>query len=368
MYLDVTQLFPEATADMERVEKLLLVEVKSGLPFMTEVASYLLTAGGKRIRPGLAIACASIADSPIEETTIQGGAAVELVHLGSLHHDDVIDSAATRRNVKSVNANWDTLTAVLSGDFLLARASAMAASISTDVSKLLADTIGELCEGQIREHQDSHDSTRTIESYELSIWGKTASLLSTSCKIGAMTAELTDTEISAVADFGRSYGMAFQIIDDINDVIGHHTVLGKPAGQDVIEGNYTLPLLLTLQSAAGDELNSLLGNLLKGKHSKNNLDENLEQVLQIVRSGSGIDEATDTARVWAKKAVDALVALRDSPAANRLRQTASDTLNELPRFYGTPNSAARGREVAGGGTSRGINSVTGATSEIKARP
>ena len=329
MYLDLAQLLPASA--MARVEERLRLEVQSDLPFMEEVASHLINAGGKRIRPGLVVACASIGvkaesvsgeDDTLGGDAILAGVAVELVHIGSLHHDDVMDGAATRRNAASVNAKWDTLTAVLSGDFLLARASVLAARIGSEASELLATTIGELCEGQIREHQDAHRCDRTIQSYELSIRGKTASLLSASCRLGGLTGGLAEEETEAVTEFGRSYGMAFQIFDDINDLTSDHSVLGKPSGQDVMEGNYTLPVLLTLKTPAGEELQELLSGGLE--------EQNLQRVLEIVRSGSGTQEAMNIARNWAHKAIDALASLRDTSPANNLRKAAQTLLASLP--------------------------------------
>jgi len=319
MYLDVAQALPEIAPDLKRVEERLLLEVDSDLTFITQVASHLIVAGGKRIRPSLTLACAGIAASPVPEASIMGGVAVELVHLGSLHHDDVMDKAATRRNVASVNEKWDEITAVLSGDFLLARASVLAAQVGTEFSELLASTIAELCEGQIREHQDAYNCDRTVESYEKSISGKTASLLSTSCRVGGITAELSSEEIASVTEFGRSYGMAFQILDDINDLIGDHSVLGKPSGQDVMEGNYTLPVLITLDSPAGDELRHLLAEEMQPPQ--------LERVLELVRCGSGIRQAKDAAHGWASKAINALDALRNNSHSDKLR-TAAQNLAE----------------------------------------
>ena len=148
-----------------------------------------------------------------------GAVAVELVHLGSLYHDDVMDEARTRRNVESVNARWGNLVAILAGDFLLARASEIAASLGTEVAGLLAATIGQLCEGQVRELAQTFDVARDEESYLASIRGKTASLMSTACRVGAITAGLSREGIDAVTVFGEKVGMVFQIVDDILDVV-----------------------------------------------------------------------------------------------------------------------------------------------------
>jgi len=233
---DPVLVLPSLGEDLARVELRLRAEVRSDLDFLSTVARHLIDAGGKRIRPGLAIASAGIADRrgrSCSDDVVAGAVAVELVHMGSLYHDDVIDGATTRRNVASVNATWGNATAILAGDFLLARASQMAASLGTEVAELLAATIGKLCEGQIREYQDSYNCDRTVQDYELSIGGKTASLLPASCRVGAIVAELPAALTEALSEFGHSYGMAFQIIDDILDVISSDDELGKPAGHDL---------------------------------------------------------------------------------------------------------------------------------------
>ena len=149
---------PTLEGDLERLEKLLVTSVIAEEDYLTEIASHLITAGGKRVRPGFSIASSGVEKSiaiNASKAVLLGGVAVELVHLGSLYHDDVMDEAELRRTVPSVNALWGNLTAILAGDFLLARASEIAASLGTEVAGLLAKTIGELCEGQILELQSA---------------------------------------------------------------------------------------------------------------------------------------------------------------------------------------------------------------------
>ena len=174
---------------------------------------------------------------------------VELVHLGSLYHDDVMDEADTRRSVESVNARWGNLQAILAGDFLLARASEIAASLGTEVAGLLAATIGRLCEGQIGELRRTYNAARTEAEYLESIDGKTASLFSTAARIGALVGGLDRPDVEALTSFGHAFGMAFQIVDDVLDLTATEAQLGKPAGHDLVEGVYTLPVIRTL--AAG---------------------------------------------------------------------------------------------------------------------
>src|SRR6478609_11886103 len=167
---------PHSDSHRDRVEAGLLVAVEAPTAAMTEMAGHLLGAGGKRVRPLFAIAAGACrpggSDGPSPLDVVRGGVSVELVHLGSLLHDDVIDEAVTRRGIESVNARWGNLRAILAGDFLLAKASEIAASLGTEVAGLLAATIGELCTGEVIELQSAFDLGRTEEAYLASIDGK----------------------------------------------------------------------------------------------------------------------------------------------------------------------------------------------------
>ena len=176
----------------------------------------------------------------LHERAVQGGISCELVQTGSLYHDDVMDEADTRRGVDTVNAKWGNLQAILAGDFLLSRASEIAASLGTEVAGLLARTIGRLCEGQIEELRHTYNAARPEASYLSSISGKTASLFSTAARIGGLVADLDRPVIDALTEYGEAFGMVFQIADDLLDVTATDEQLGKPAGHDMVEGVYTL--------------------------------------------------------------------------------------------------------------------------------
>ncbi len=302
------QVMPSMAGDLARVEAQLLDSVSSPNRFLTEISSHLIAAGGKRVRPGFTIAAAATAlavDAPASDEAVTGGVAVELVHLGSLYHDDVMDEAEVRRTVDSVNARWGNLKAILAGDFLLARASELAAGLGVEVAGLLANTIGRLCEGQLLELQHSFDLGRTEELYLRSIDGKTASLLAASCRIGGIVADLPRAHIDALTTFGYSYGMAFQIVDDVLDLVSSEAEMGKPTGHDMEEGVYTLPVLETLAGPNGDELASLLGGPV---------DETArDRAAAIVRAGDGIDAAIARASEYADTGRQALAELPDSP-------------------------------------------------------
>ena len=312
--------------DRERVENALLDAVRTPDAYLTEIASHLIQAGGKRLRPVFTIAASQVGnDSAARHEAILGGIACELVHLGSLYHDDVMDESTTRRGVDTVNAKWGNLQAILAGDFLLARASEIAASLGTEVAALLARTIGRLCEGQIEELRHTYNVGRPVESYLASIDGKTASLYATAARIGGLVADHDRTVVDALTSFGTAYGMVFQIVDDILDLTATDEELGKPAGHDVVEGVYTLPVLHTLASGgtAASELSAILGRPLE--HAER------EKVLDIVRSNGGVPAAIEHAKGFVAEAERACDALPSGATVDAMRETTASLLASVTR-------------------------------------
>jgi geranylgeranyl pyrophosphate synthase len=315
--LDEVGLAPLAR-DLGRVEVRLRDAVSADDRFLGEAAGHLLAAGGKRLRPTLTF-CSAYAALGIDagagagDDAITGGAAVELVHLGSLYHDDVIDEAETRRGVPSVNARWSNIVAILAGDYLLAQASALAASLGADVAALLAATIGELCRGQVLELQYLFDTDRSEDSYLSTIEGKTASLMATACRVGGMVSNVSADTLDALTQFGQHLGMCFQIVDDVLDVTRTEAELGKPVGNDVLEGVYTLPVIYALKSPAADELNALLGRKLERAE--------VERVVSLVARSEVVDAAMAVARAHATKATEALTGATelDADVCSRMR-------------------------------------------------
>jgi heptaprenyl diphosphate synthase len=298
---------PALPDDLVRVDAALRESVQTPDPFLAEVATHLIGAGGKRLRPTLTIvsayACSDRggADAPATDAALTGSVACELVHLGSLYHDDVIDEAETRRGVPSVNARWSNIVAILAGDFLLARASSRAASLGADVASLLAATIGELCRGQVLELQHLFDVDRSEEDYSSAIEGKTAALFATSCRIGGMVSGVGDATLDALTRFGRHLGMCFQIVDDVLDLSSTDDALGKHAGQDLLEGIYTLPVIYVLRESS--ELREQLGGPLDPEQ----LDAARTLALGPLATGStAVELALGVARDHAVKARDAL--------------------------------------------------------------
>jgi heptaprenyl diphosphate synthase len=298
---------PGLDEHLARVEVALRESVGSKDPLLADIAGHLIEAGGKRLRPSLTVMAAMATDAEVTDDVIKGAVSAELVHLGSLYHDDVIDEAPTRRGVDSVNARWGNLVAIVAGDFLMARASEIAAALGTEVSGLLAHTIGRLCEGEVGEIQYAYNSARSEAAYLSAIAGKTASLMSTSCRIGGLTTNAPRDRIEALTAFGQAFGMAFQIWDDILDVIGMESSLGKPAGHDLVEGVYTLPVIRALAvPSVGDELRDLLGARLDTPAR--------DKARDMIRATDAVLESVEVARGYADDAAQAISELGDSPS------------------------------------------------------
>ena len=322
------QFRPDAGADLLRIEDCLLRSVRADDTLLTEIASHLIPAGGKRLRPSFVAASAllgapdPLVPAALTDDIVRGSVSVELVHLGSLYHDDVMDDAETRHGVDSVNFRWGNLRAILAGDFLLARASEIAASLGTDVAALLAATIGWLCEGQVRELERMFDVSRSEESYLDAINGKTAALYSTACRIGALVSDLPADTTDRLSDFGQAYGMAFQIVDDIHDLRSTAAEMGKPVGNDIRAGVYTLPVIRTLADDPDGELAGLLGRPLD--------DAEQARAKELVLGGPHIASSVASAVDYIEEATALLDSLPVAASVDGLRSAAKNLLSSLP--------------------------------------
>jgi heptaprenyl diphosphate synthase len=312
--------------DLERVDRELLRAIETDDELLTEIAGHLIRAGGKRLRPGFCLAASAalpVGDAAAaRRDAVMGGVSVELVHLGSLYHDDVMDEALTRRTVDSVNARWGNLKAILGGDFLLAKASEIAAALGPEVAGLLAATIGRLCEGQVRELRNMFDVNRSEAAYLAAIRGKTAALFATACRIGGIVAGHPRWAIDRLTTFGEHYGVAFQIVDDILDVVATDEQLGKPSGNDLVQGVYTLPVIRTLSSVHGEQLRRVLGRPLGASE--------MEEARSLVRSNGAVGMSIATARQYLEGALDALAPLGDTPGARALGEVGDHLLASIP--------------------------------------
>jgi geranylgeranyl pyrophosphate synthase len=230
---------------------------------LAPAAARVASTGGKRLRPLLTIVAAAVGDV-FDDRVISAAAAVELVQVGSLVHDDILDRALTRRGQPTINAVEGLNHAVLAGDYILARAAELAASVSREAAALLADALGDLCEGQALELRDAFDPDRSIDDHVASIRGKTAALFACASRLGAHCGGVSPRNATALGHFGEEFGMSFQVLDDMLDLIGDADRLGKPTGIDIESGVYTLPVLTALRETDGDGLRRLLAGRLGG--------------------------------------------------------------------------------------------------------
>lgn len=278
-------------------------------------ARRVVLGGGKRLRPALALACAAAGtgrgDAVVRDADVVAGAtAVELVQAGSLVHDDIMDEAGERRGVPTINAVEGPSQALLVGDFLLARAGQLAAGVNQSVAGFLAAAIADLCIGQSAEVATLFDAERSLAAYEDSIRGKTAALFRASCEIGAAAAGAPPAAIAAVAAYGTAFGMAFQIVDDVLDLVSTAEALGKPVGNDIREGVYSLPVLLALNGPDGAALRSRLGHVPA--------EGEVAHALSLVRTSAGVSSALDRARAFNDDAAAALAVLPAGTVRNGL--------------------------------------------------
>lgn len=247
--------------------------------------------GGKRLRPLLAIVTAALGDR-FDQRVVNAAAAVELVQVGSLVHDDILDQADTRRGRPTINAVEGVNHAVLAGDYILARAAELAASVSREAAELIAVTLTELCEGQVRELRDTYDPDRTVDEHLASIRGKTAALFECSTRLGAEGGGLSDANTAALARYGHAFGMGFQVLDDVLDLIGSEAALGKPTGNDIESGVYTLPVIDALTGAQGRHLRRLLtGPLGRDTLGRPGRPAELSRALTLVRESGSVSTA-----------------------------------------------------------------------------
>jgi heptaprenyl diphosphate synthase len=315
----------EVRRRLDEVEDALGNAVDTDVPLVAEAGGYLLAAGGKRFRPLLVVLAGRFGD-PRNARLIPGAVAIELTHLATLYHDDVIDEADARRGIPSVNARWDNTTAILTGDFLFARASEIASDLGTDVTRLLAWTIARVAEGQILEAEALGRLESDEAFYMRVIRKKTASLIATSCRLGGMLSGAGPEVVDGLERYGWALGLAFQLSDDIMDITSDQGTLGKEPGVDLKEGVYTLPVIYALrESGRRQELRTLLGTRpVDG--------DRLRGALQIIRE----DGALDLARAEVSREVSTALAEAEALPPG----TARDALLHLARFLAARCSAA----------------------------
>jgi heptaprenyl diphosphate synthase len=299
-------------AGMGSVETALTESVAAEYDFLADVAKYGLDAGGKRFRPLLAILAAHLGD-PKRPEVIRATVVIELTHLASLYHDDVMDEAVVRRGVQTPNARWDNSVAILTGDFLFSRASDIMSELGPDAVRLQARTFARLVTGQIRETVGVPEGADPLRHYLTVLEDKTGSLIAAAAQFGAMFAGAPDDVVEAARRYGEQIGVAFQLSDDILDVVADPDASGKVPGTDLREGVPTLPTLYALQST--DAADARLRDLVSRPLTE---DAEVAEALTLLRASRAIASARDTVAQYAAAARAELAVVPDSPARTAL--------------------------------------------------
>jgi heptaprenyl diphosphate synthase len=295
-------------AGLERVEEALQAAVHSDAPFVAEPAGHLVAAGGKRFRPLLVLLAAHFGD-PTRLGVIESAVVVELTHLATLYHDDVMDEAPVRRGAPSANTRWTNTVAILTGDFLFARASDIISDLGPEAVRIEARTFSRLVTGQIRETNGVAPGDDPVQHYLRVLDEKTASLIATSAQFGGMFGGADPELVERLRRYGEVVGTAFQLSDDLLDIASAAADSGKTPGTDLREGILTLPALYALRSA--DPSEARLRELLSGP-----LDDDARhaEALDLLRSSPAMDEARATLEIYSARAQALLAELPDVPA------------------------------------------------------
>jgi heptaprenyl diphosphate synthase len=279
-----------------RVESALATAVGSEHPFVREAAGHLMSAGGKRFRPMLALLAAQLGDPTAPEVT-RAAVVCELTHLATLYHDDVMDEAAVRRGAPSANSRWTNSIAILTGDLLFARASDLLADLGPDAVRIQAQTFERLVTGQIKETVGAQPGEDPIEHYLGVLADKTGSLVATSARFGASFAGVEASLVEALTAFGEEVGVAFQISDDLLDIVSQGGASGKSPGTDLREGIATLPALFALAGDDPDE--ARLRELVAAPISD---DADHAEALALLRSSRSLARANEVLAEYADRA------------------------------------------------------------------
>lgn len=303
-----TDLMGRIAEGLDEVRALLARRVDHEDPFIAEASGHLLAAGGKLFRPTLTLLAAELGSGRNAEV-VAAAASVELVHLASLYHDDVMDDSSLRRGAPTANAKYDNSTAILVGDLLFGTASDVVADLGPEAVKIQAQTFVRLCSGQIRDDRPAPGGADPVDYYLGVLADKTGVLVATAARYGAMFGGAGPEVVEAVRIYGERLGMAFQLADDLLDIASESDQSGKTPGTDLREGKATLPVLFA--RAAGRPEDARLLELSSGPISS---DEALAEALGLLRSHPALNEARVRTREIGAEAVEALAPVPESPA------------------------------------------------------
>jgi heptaprenyl diphosphate synthase len=309
----LTELVQDGLAEVERA---LHDVVQSEFAPVTETSLHLVEAGGKRIRPLFTLLASQFGAEWDREKVVKAATVVELTHLATLYHDDVMDEATMRRGAVSANVKWDNSIAILTGDFLFAHASRLTADLGTDAARIIAETFSVLVTGQMRETVGPQPGEDAISHYLKVIEEKTGVLIATAARFGGMFSDATEEQVDALRRYAEVIGAAFQISDDVIDIASPSVESGKTPGTDLREGVKTLPML----HALADPSETRLAELLAGPITD---DELVDEALLLLRKSSGMDRSREVLADYADRARTELGKLPPCTARDALEELAT---------------------------------------------
>ncbi len=294
--------------DMQEVNRLIVERMHSPVALIPQLAGHIVAAGGKRLRPMLTLSSAQLCGYQ-GERHLALATCVEFIHTATLLHDDVVDESDLRRGLATANALFGNKPSVLVGDFLFSRAfQLMVADGSLEVLRILSDASAIIAEGEVHQLLTSNDTTTTEEAYLEVISSKTAALFAAACRIGAVVAERPEADAEALDQYGRSLGIAFQLVDDVLDFSARQAELGKTIGDDFREGKITLPVVLAFERGTDDE-RTFWRRCLEDLDQK---DGDLEQAIALLTKHNAMEDSMERARGYGRDACEALSGFPDS--------------------------------------------------------
>jgi len=289
-------LFNQINSDLQRVEKELTKFVETDFPILQDSAVHLLSAGGKRLRPAFTLLAGKFYGYSLEKL-MPVAMALELIHMSSLVHDDIVDASMTRRGRPTVKAKWGNIVSIETGDYLFAKSLVLISKIDhPEVARILAEISVEMCQGEIQQIKSSFDVEQNLKQYYYRIKRKTALLISACCKLGALVSGAPRRQVWALGAYGHSLGMAFQIVDDVLDITAKPSEFGKPIGGDLRQGIMTLPMILALKlTSEPARLKVLLGQIDK-------TEEEVAETIGLIKATKAIDESMRLVDLYVQKA------------------------------------------------------------------
>lgn len=322
--MKLLDLYAKLKGDLQQIEQELERAVTDDHALLSDASLHLLKAGGKRIRPVMILLAGKFGDYQLDVLK-NVAVPLELIHMASLVHDDVIDDAEMRRGKPTVKSKWDNKIAMYTGDYIHGKALMLATKLTNPrIHQVLSNALVQMCIGEIEQIRDFFNVDQTVRNYLLRIRRKTALLIAVSCQLGAIASNCPPKYVRALYKYGYNVGMAFQIRDDLLDLYGTEKQIGKPPGSDLRQGNITLPVIMTLQEP--DKKKDLLAELNKIRLQKH---ANSQHAVQIVKSGKGGGISDELANRYIEKALKALEELPAIPARKNLV--------DIARFVGKRN-------------------------------